>query len=130
MLFLIKDNKRKENCIEFIHAIPVIPLSSVEIKEYKKNRTLAQNRTFHGWCDVIAKETGNNLEYIKDSLKLKVLGIEKRIVDGVELTEIRSTARLDVSEFRKLLEATQVLALSLDIKLMIPDDYAYAIGAA
>ena len=123
MNFLLRDNNRKFSCIEYIKLLPPAPLMSVSIKEYKHNRTNSQNATFHMWCDIIGKDTGSGMEYIKDSLKLRVLGTEKRIVDGVELTEIRSSAKLDKAEFCKLMEATQLLAHQLNIILPYPDDY-------
>lgn len=123
MLYLLRDNNRKFACIEHIKTIPAAPLMSVQIKEYKHNRTSSQNNTFHMWCDIIGKDTGSGMEYIKDSLKLKVLGTESRVVDGVTLTEIRSSSKLDKAEFCKLMNATEMLAHQLNIILPYPDDF-------
>ena len=127
-MFFILDKQRKFNCIEYIKLLPETPIMGVRIDEFKLNRTKAQNSTFHWWCDIIGKETGSGMEYIKDSLKLRVLGTCNREVDGVILTEIRSSAKLEKHEFCKLMEATEVLAHSLKIVLPYPDDFKLAMA--
>lgn len=129
MRYLLTGEARKLDCIEHIKKIQTYPLIEVTIKEHKKNRSRAQNDTFHWWCDIIAKDIGTTQEYIKDSLKLKVLGTERRTVDGVELTEIRSSAKLEKAEFCRLMNATELLAHELNITLPYPDDYKIAMEA-
>ena|SRR3990167_2944918 len=126
MQYVILDEARRKNCMDYIKSLPLKPLIGVAVKEFKLNRSNAQNNTFHWWCEIIGKETGHGQEYIKDTLKLKVLGTERRIINGVELTEIKSSSKLDVHEFSNLLAATEVLAHSLNITLPYPDEYKLA----
>ena len=93
---------------------------AVLIEPWKKIRTSAQNRTFHGYCHIIAKEIGEDIEYVKDKLKLAVFGVQERELNGNILRELRSSASLDTKEMAKLIEATEMLAANLNITLPFP----------
>jgi len=108
----------------------------VVIDEYKKNRSGAQNRCFHGWMRAIAQwhreATGSLMDQKAWKLwfKRSLIGYEVvDLPDGQQETHLRSTKDLSVAEFAEVL--TQIDAWGADQDgLVLPrnQDYAIAMG--
>jgi hypothetical protein len=69
MFYILKDNDVKKRCVDFINELPpntyevlIVPIG--EIKDKKKQRGLA-----HTWMQIIATETGEQLEEVKLRVK-------------------------------------------------------------
>jgi len=62
--FILIDEQRRGNCLNFINALNLTTQWSVEIKKYKKNRSLAQNRTMWAWLGIISDFTGDTAEHL------------------------------------------------------------------
>jgi len=131
MNFIIRGKSDKERAKDFIDALGFSPVHVVEMKEYKKNRSLAQNATFHMWIKLIADHTGYTLEEAKDKIVLwlwKPVSREIRVKVGdrqevYTLTERRKTSTLSKEEMNMLMNATAIVGDSLDIVLPFPDSY-------
>jgi len=128
VLYIIIDQERKSNCLEYIKSLPHDGTICVEVKEYIKNRTTAQNRTMWMWYNDITSGTGTTPESLHREMKIRHLGVTKEIISGNLIIEPKSTKRLGVQKMTEFLEAVQALAVQLDIKIRIPDDYGYAMG--
>ena len=130
-MFIIRSETDKHRAIEHIKTMPLVPVQFVNIDDYKKNRTSAQNRTFHKWVTIIAEYTGYTLEEVKDKVVLSIWEPVQRVIkvkteEGLReytLIERRSTASLSTEEFTKLLDAVIIVAHTLKLQLPMPDDY-------
>lgn len=87
----------------------------VRIMEPK--RTLAQNDYIHALIALIAPHTGYTPEELKRYLKVKLLGVERTIVDGIELVEPRGTSTLDKKECALFIDELTQLAMNLGVKI-------------
>lgn len=126
MLFIIDSREKRTEAAQFVARLPSSPLYSVTITPYKRNRSQAQNRTMWMWYGVIAPHIGCTPEAVHDQMKVRVLGVERKIVAGQALILPRSTTELDVEGMGRFMEAIEALAAELEIKLPMPDDYKYA----
>lgn len=110
-------------------------LFSVEIKLYRPQRSLAQNRLFHMWVGEIAEHFGvdtrskEHIQAIKDAIKLAV----RNPIDVVDpfTGEIRqipiSTSSYGVSDMADFLNDLEMYALQQHgIKLSQPQEYELA----
>lgn len=123
MLFVLIDEPRRQDCISFIKALTLTTKQSVEIKKYKKNRSLAQNRTYWLWLGIIGEFNGDSPEDLHELFKLRFLGHEEKTIMGESVTLVRSTAKLTTLEFGEYLVKVEMLAKQLGIVLPYPDDY-------
>lgn len=133
--FIIRegDEDRRNRAVEFLRMLKLGRDMQVEIREYRRDRSLAQNRLMWMWHTIIGKELGYDPEEIHDMVKVRVLGVERKSVQSdhgemVELIVPKSTAKLKVAEMTKFLEAVELLASSLGIVLPHPDIYDVAFG--
>jgi len=138
MRFIINDNRRLSDAIQYIAGLPD-KTWQIDVKEYKPNRSNSQNNLLWMWYEVISAYTGDTKEELHDKFKTKFLGVvEKEIVfrdeSGEIQTEIlrrpRSTTTLTTKEFTEFLEKIEltVMAAFPGFILPKPDDYKYAMG--
>jgi hypothetical protein len=125
--FILRDEARRQNAIEFIRQMNIAHKPfSVEIKEYRKNRSNSQNRLLWSWYRILSKDTGHTEKELHEEFKVRFLGVEERIVYDQRLIMPKSSADLKVEEFTRFLEGVEMVAERMGIKLPIPDDYRYA----
>ena len=65
-----------ENLVQYIRNLPLNKKVIVEIKEYRRNRSLAQNRLMWMWYGPIAEYVGDTPEEIHEHCKASILGFE------------------------------------------------------
>ena len=128
MKYILIDEQRRNNAIEYIKKIDIKKPIEVLIRKYKKNRSLAQNNTYWMWIADIAPELGYTDNELHELFKVQFLGVEKRIVYNIELVIPKSTTDLEPPEMALFLNKIEMLAHSLNIKLRRPDDYNIAMG--
>jgi len=128
MLYIIKDEQRRSNCISYIAEMPINKAQSVEIKQYRKNRSKSQNRTLWMWYNTIGEHIGMTPDDLHELLKVRILGTVEKEVDGKTLVYPRSTTKLTTKEFGEFLDGVQMLAVELNCVLPIPDDLQYSYG--
>lgn len=95
----------------------------VDIKRYRKKRTLSQNKLYWMWINCIASETGNKPDDIHDYLKDRFL--PKRIIKlyNEETKEVPiSTTELNTKQFTDYLNAIDADVSTEGIRLLYPDD--------
>jgi hypothetical protein len=87
-------------------------------------RSNQQNRLFHLYCSIMAKELGYDLEEMKDIIKYKFLRRE-RVVEstGEVLVYLGKTSKLSKLEFAELVDSMVRFAAELNIILKSPEEY-------
>ncbi|MDY0242189.1 MAG: recombination protein NinB [Rhodospirillaceae bacterium] len=109
--------------IESIHRLNKEKLWEVIIRPYRKPRTLDQNALIHSWFGLIASETGNDPDDVKEALKAKFLPARLVDIDGESIEVRRSTAKLNTVEMAEFCNRMQAWAASeLGIQLPTRDD--------
>jgi hypothetical protein len=130
MLYIIDSEQRRKEVAGIVSRLLGSPVHSVEIKPYKRNRSLAQNRAMWMWYGVLADHLGCEAEDIHEQMKVKVLGVERKMVAGQVLIMPKSTTTLDVEGMSRFMEAIQALAADLEVVLPLPDDFRCAMYGA
>lgn len=125
MFFILKADEYKNNCIEFIKSLCAGDGLCVEVKPYKKNRSVRQNNTMWMWYSVLSKHTGIDPEDLHDEMKARVLGWTTKIIQGQEREVLKSTTKLSTNEMAKFMTAIEALAMELNVQLPMPQDYGY-----
>lgn len=136
--FIIRNDFDRVRVSDAIKGIDLKKPHSVEVKEYRKNRSLAQNRLMWMWVNEIAEHCGYNPEEaaqaldvpspddIHEMFKQRLLGTVKREILGDSYQVARSTTQLTTAEFTDYLSRIETAAAMLQITLTKPDDYRFA----
>lgn len=133
--FIIQNKEDRARAVSFVSSIRAQPVMQVEVKEYKPNRSQAQNRLMWMWYGIIARDLGNTPEELHEQMKSRVLGfVEVEVPEKLKgfmghvrrMAIPRSTTKLGTQEMTSFLEAVERLAGELGITLPHPDDYQYA----
>lgn len=104
----------------------------VIVEKYYPKRSLKQNNLLHLYLGEIAKETGMQLEQIKEALKKKFLTVPLTNKDGEIIADkesgeilerVRGTSELTVTEFMEFTENVRIWAMEfLGIYLPLPEE--------
>jgi hypothetical protein len=104
----------------------------IVVEKYYSKRSLKQNNLLHLYLSEIAKETGMQLEQIKDALKKKFLTVALTTKDGEivadkesgeVLERVKGTSELTVVEFMEFTDNVRVWAMEfLGIYLPLPEE--------
>lgn len=116
MQFVIKNDDIAKRCCQ---AVMASLGKTVVIKETK--RTNPQNALYWSVLTIIAGELGMEPEELHDEIKVRFLGVKKRVVHGQELIEPISTTTLSKKQFGELIDKVYALAGELNIKIPSPD---------
>lgn len=103
----------------------------VEVKAYKKNRSLAQNRLLHMWMKCLAdhwyESTGELFapDVWKLQCKRQFLGDEViELPGGHQIEQVRKTSQLNTQDFTDFLQQIEIWAADdLECLLPRPEDY-------
>lgn len=126
MKFIIQDETRRKNAIEHLQSIDIYKPIEVFIRPYKKNRTTSQNSLMWTYYAVIGDFMGMTSEELHELMKVRVLGIDEKTVNGELIRTPKSTTKLGTKEMAEFLTAVEMLAVELNLKLPVPDDAYYA----
>lgn len=128
--FVLSAEQYRQTAIAYISRLPLDAGLCLEVKKHKRDRSGAQNRLWHKWVGIMAKEAGYHVEEMKDILKRHILGSveyeNKRT--GEVYQRVRSTTELSVKEFSELMNQTEILAAQYGIVLPHPADFEIAHG--
>ena len=115
-LFIVRGAETRARCASFISALdPEKGPWQVTVEIHKAKRSLDQNRLYHRWVGIIAKETGNTL---RDELLAPVF----TKVFGKTHEGRQSTTELSVAQFKDFLDQLQAWAGSEGVYLPSPDE--------
>ncbi len=136
--FIVRSSFDLTRVFDYIRGLDLRRAHSIEVKEYRKNRSLAQNRLMWMWINEIAAHCGYNPEEtcqaieiptpddIHEMFKQRLLGTVRREILGDAYQVARSTTQLTTAEFTDYLSRIEQAARILQIVLTKPDDYNYA----
>ena len=135
MYYIIKPGHEsiRKNCIEYIQSMTITQPMIVEIKQYKKTRSTAQNRLLWKWYSVIAEDTGTQTEDLHEIFKAKILGVEEKTLqmpgkeEKMTITMPKSTKNLTVGQFADFLLGIQQTASDAGMELPLPQDYDFCL---
>jgi hypothetical protein len=72
--YIVEDEERRQNSIDYIKKQNLIQPIEVHIKEYKKNRSRSQNDTMWMWYKDIGDHIGCTQEELHLEVKIRVFG--------------------------------------------------------
>jgi hypothetical protein len=130
MFFILIDEQRRQNALNYIKAVNIGKPLCIEVKEYKKNRSGAQNRMMWNWYGAMAQSTGYSTDELHEEMKVRFLGVENRTRGGVDLVVPKESKNLSTKEFSDFLNKIEMVAAQMGIILPIPDDYSEIMGKA
>lgn len=114
---------------DFIRTISEIVLDKTyvaEFKQFRKTRSLAQNRLFYLWLRCISYETGNDVDDLHDLFCEKFLGWSFEKILCVHMRKIKGTSGLNTKEFDEFLEKIRMYMLNeYEIHLPLPDEQGF-----
>jgi hypothetical protein len=128
VLFRISNIEKKKAALDYLSRLPFIPEMTVEIKPYKRNRSLAQNRLYWMWMHEMAGYTGYDEQELHLLFRERWLGYEPVEIKGRTVHTLKSTTELTVQQFTDYLNRVSRLAYYLDVILPYPDDADLALG--
>ena len=123
---IIKVESDKERAINQIKALNVDKVWQVDIKQYKPNRSLAANRLYWKWLQIIGDDLGYHRDELHATLAVKFLGIKETICMGENISQPVSTSSLHVKEFSEYLNRIEMFSHG-ELGIMLPnsDDLYY-----
>lgn len=123
--FIIRNEQIRQNVIDCISKLPIDTPIQVDIKDYKKNRTIDQNALYHEWVGVFCELTGYTHDEQHEVFKAMFLPVITRTVRGVELKELTSTTKLTTKQFSDYMKEIEALAVEYGIQLPYPQELMY-----
>jgi hypothetical protein len=122
---ILTDKNITASVIGYLNQQPADGTIQVEIKPYKKDRSLAQNRLLHKWITIIANDLGYTVKEMKNTFKVEFLGTDRYMVGTRVIIEPIHTSSLKVKEFTEFLRQIEQFAAENGIRLPFPDDQYY-----
>lgn len=129
--FVLRDRQVLTHCLAFIGALGLLGKPwEITVKPYVRNRSRSQEKLWHAWVGILAKEKGYSAKEMKILLKahFELFEYVTNKKTGERIPSLRSTADLDVQEYMQLITDTEILAAKEGILLPRDQDYYEALG--
>lgn len=122
----VKDGKLQKNVSQLI-ANDLKHFESkrvcITISQHKSKRSTQQNRLFHAYIGILAKDLGYDFEEMKDIVKYKYLLMERVNESNGEIYKyLGSTSKLNKSDFADLISNVIRFGAELNIVLPLPEN--------
>ncbi len=123
---IIRSQEDKNKALNRISMLAMDKPWQVDIKPYKKNRSLAQNNLYRMWVEVIAEGLGYTHDEMHAILS-NMFGEKETVEFNGDIVEvIKSTTKLTTKEFTDRLEKVDRWAAGeMGIVLPSPEDIYY-----
>ncbi len=118
--YLLKDPDVLCRCISEIHHS-----MGMEVIIKKPVRSQRSNRLYWAIINIIAKEIGEDSETLHSMLKLRVFGPQIVVIRGETITIPKHSKDLSQKDFNTLIDAANVLAMNLGVKIPAASYYGY-----
>jgi len=122
---LISTEEERKEFIQLISEVSLDKPFVAEFKQFRKCRSLAQNRLMWMWLRCIADETGNDVESLHQHFCEKFVGWTFVKVFGQYHREAKGTSELNTKEFDTLLENIRMNMQEYEIYLSLPDEQGW-----
>jgi hypothetical protein len=96
-----------------------------EVKVYRKQRSMSQNKLYFMWLHCISNETGNDVDTLHEFFKKKFLPWKSVAVFDDEVLKATSTTVLDTKEFSEYIDKIKEFSAGWAIELPNPGDQGY-----
>ncbi len=138
--FVIRDERTRDTAARFVSLLSADEPMQVDIKPFKRNRSVSQNALMWQWLTIIGGELGNTKdEQHRQCKELFLVPILMRDDPDVErmgqmleqtgdigrLAAVLSTTHLTTAQFTAYLQDIEALAGELGITLPHPADHYY-----
>ena len=108
--FILRDNQVKERAIQYLMALPLVPVQELDVYEHTKKRSNQQNKLYWAILNELAEASRYSSEVYHEYMKRKFLGVVEIEVHGEIVQVGRSTAKLSTKEFVDYVTQVQVFA--------------------
>lgn len=120
---ILRTEEDKKEVIQFLNERKLDRPLIVEIKVFRKCRSLNQNSLFWLYMRCIADETGNDIETLHDHFCQKFLGWNIGEVFGEYHRKVEGTSRLNTKQFTDFLEEIRMdMMHNQNIYLPLPEE--------
>jgi len=130
--FILNNQSAQDSCAGYIMRLELDDPLQVEIRPFKKSRSLSQNATFHMWVGEISKylikrgKTDWNADFTKLNLKHTFLGYED--IEHIDMTtgevtvksQLRHTSDCDTGEMYHFMGLVEQWAANIGCLVTIP----------
>ena len=127
---IIRDEDDKGRAISRLKSLNIDRPWLVDVKPYRKNRSLSQNKLYWKWITCIGDSIGYERDELHAIMADKFLPDEIVEYGGKQIKKDKSTSRLNTKEFTTYLEQIdRWAAIEMGIVLPCPSDvYEEAMG--
>lgn len=122
--FIVRNNEIRATVLSAIRELDVTASAwTVVIKKFRRKRTTSQNALLHKWFGIIADDTGNTIEDVKEAYRDMFLGKVEVFLGGESRLVGKSTTKLNTQEMSDFMGKIQAHAASeLIIRLPQPEE--------
>lgn len=114
---VIRTEQDKQNYLKAVQGAVINKPLRVTTELYKKKRSVDQNALYWLWVAELSNETGYTKDEMHDILRFKCNLVKNIEIDNTEIMQLKSTTKLNVSEFIDYLVAIENFAASIDVAL-------------
>jgi len=108
---------------KYLHEQPKEKPLLVEVKQYRKNRTVAQNKLYRRWLGEISKYTGDTPDGLHEHFKNEYIDTEYTQALGKTTPKTKTTTDLNTKEFSEYLGKIEHFSIHfLNCPLSHPED--------
>ncbi len=122
MRFILLDEQRRQNAIDFIKSLDLRSPVEVLINVAKRKRTNIQNNLYWLWCTHISEVTGYTEEELHEIFKAEFIGYDVFYYQGIPCLKPKSTTKLSTKGMTSYLERVDFVAKWLGVTLPYPDE--------
>jgi hypothetical protein len=122
---IIMNEQIRQDVISFIQSMNIESYVQVDVKDYKKNRTIDQNALYHMWVEIFCELTGYTHDEQHEVFKAMFLPVIEKTVRGIALRELSSTTKLNTKEFSAYMREIEALAVEYGLVLPYPEELMY-----
>jgi hypothetical protein len=122
MRFVLHNNSDKLPVVDYLRQLNITRKHTVDIKPYKRTRSLKANALYWLWLTAISVETGNDKDDLHEYFKDKLLPKKEAVFFGESKLMPISTTKLDNTQFSVYLEKIRADMSHAGIVLADPDD--------
>lgn len=128
MFWVIDTPEKRRAAADCVARLSSSPTMAVEIKPYRRSRSVEQNRLYWMWLHAIADYTGHDDEELHLIFREALLGYEPIEIRGERVHTLKSTTELTVRQFTEYLNRVARAACHLNIVLPYPETADFALG--
>ena len=121
--FIVRNEEIRSSVIKAIRELDLTAAWRIEWKRFRRQRTLSQNALLHKWFGIIADETGNDSDDMKEFYRKKYLPEVPKEIGGEEVLIPQSTKKLNTAEMSAFMAKVEAHAGAFfNVRLPQPEE--------